>query len=98
MNVWSALETDLFGVGSATPGWLRFPTGVFNATGSTVLRLGQFLKRVGSWFCQSNKSGCGTGANSRFLREAVGSNGRVIGIGLSGAMLVKVRQKADRAQ
>ena len=41
--------------------------------------------------------GCGTGANLTLLIEAVGDSGRVIGVDLSGAMLAKAREKADRA-
>ena len=41
--------------------------------------------------------GCGTGANSRFLREAVGNTGRVIEVDLSGAMLSRARKRVERA-
>lgn len=41
--------------------------------------------------------GCGTGANFGLLRQAVGSEGRVIGVDLSAAMLAKARRRADKA-
>lgn len=41
--------------------------------------------------------GCGTGANFDLLRQAVGSEGRIIGVDLSAAMLAKVRQRTDKA-
>ena len=40
--------------------------------------------------------GCGTGRNLRFLREAVGTDGRVYGVDLSGGMLAKARALSDR--
>lgn len=40
--------------------------------------------------------GCGTGANFPYLREAVGPEGRVIGIDLVGGMLGEARRRIDR--
>jgi demethylmenaquinone methyltransferase/2-methoxy-6-polyprenyl-1,4-benzoquinol methylase len=40
--------------------------------------------------------GCGTGLNFPYLREAVGSEGRIVGVDLSGAMLEKARARAER--
>ena len=40
--------------------------------------------------------GCGTGLNFPYLREAVGPEGRIVGVDLSGAMLEKARARAER--
>ncbi|MFC5970720.1 class I SAM-dependent methyltransferase [Halomarina salina] len=40
--------------------------------------------------------GCGTGANLPFLRERVGSEGRVLGIDLTRPLLVSARSRIDR--
>jgi ubiquinone/menaquinone biosynthesis C-methylase UbiE len=40
--------------------------------------------------------GCGTGANLRYLRERVGSEGRVVGIDLTSGMLAQARRRVDR--
>jgi demethylmenaquinone methyltransferase/2-methoxy-6-polyprenyl-1,4-benzoquinol methylase len=40
--------------------------------------------------------GCGTGLNFPYLHEAVGSEGRIVGVDLSEAMLEKARERADR--
>ena len=39
--------------------------------------------------------GCGTGLNFRLLRNEVGSTGRVIGVDMADAMLVKARERVD---
>jgi len=41
--------------------------------------------------------GCGTGHNLPLLREAVGSEGRVIGVDLTDAMLAQARHRVERA-
>lgn len=41
--------------------------------------------------------GCGTGRNLGLLREAVGTQGEVIGVDLSGAMLAEARRKTRAA-
>jgi demethylmenaquinone methyltransferase/2-methoxy-6-polyprenyl-1,4-benzoquinol methylase len=40
---------------------------------------------------------CGTGHNLSLLREAVGSEGRVIGVDLTDAMLIQARHRVERA-
>jgi ubiquinone/menaquinone biosynthesis C-methylase UbiE len=40
--------------------------------------------------------GCGTGRNLRFLRDAVGSTGKVYGVDLSAGMLAKARELRER--
>ncbi len=40
--------------------------------------------------------GCGTGANFPFLREAVGPDGRVVGVDLVPGMLEQARRRIDR--
>ncbi|MDX1745872.1 MAG: methyltransferase domain-containing protein [Halobacteriales archaeon] len=40
--------------------------------------------------------GCGTGANLPYLRQAVGPDGRVVGIDLTPGMLRRARQRVDR--
>ncbi|MDQ3955639.1 MAG: methyltransferase domain-containing protein [Actinomycetota bacterium] len=40
---------------------------------------------------------CGTGLNFDYLYEQVGPSGRIIGIDLSGDMLVRARERVDRA-
>lgn len=40
--------------------------------------------------------GCGTGLNFRFLHEAVGPEGRIVGVDLTDAMLAKARQRVKR--
>ncbi|MFC7072697.1 class I SAM-dependent methyltransferase [Halovenus rubra] len=41
--------------------------------------------------------GCGTGANMPFLREQVGSDGRVVGVDLVPAMLQEAQNRIERA-
>jgi demethylmenaquinone methyltransferase/2-methoxy-6-polyprenyl-1,4-benzoquinol methylase len=41
--------------------------------------------------------GCGTGHNLPLIREAVGTEGRIIGVDLTDAMLAKARQRVARA-
>ena len=41
--------------------------------------------------------GCGTGANLPYLRERVGSEGRVVGIDLTSGMLAQARHRVERA-
>jgi ubiquinone/menaquinone biosynthesis C-methylase UbiE len=41
--------------------------------------------------------GCGTGANLRFLRERVGSEGRVVGVDLTSGMLDRARARVERS-
>jgi len=41
--------------------------------------------------------GCGTGANLRLLREAVGPDGTVVGIDLTPGMLRRARERVERA-
>lgn len=41
--------------------------------------------------------GCGTGANLRFLRERVGSEGRVVGVDLTPGMLERALERVERA-
>jgi demethylmenaquinone methyltransferase/2-methoxy-6-polyprenyl-1,4-benzoquinol methylase len=41
--------------------------------------------------------GCGTGHNLPILREAVGAEGRVIGVDLTDAMLAQARRRVERA-
>jgi SAM-dependent methyltransferase len=41
--------------------------------------------------------GCGTGANLRHLREAVGPTGTVVGVDLTPGMLSQARERVDRA-
>ncbi|SDJ96304.1 Ubiquinone/menaquinone biosynthesis C-methylase UbiE [Halovenus aranensis] len=41
--------------------------------------------------------GCGTGANIPYLREQVGTEGRVIGVDLAGAMLRQAQARTERA-
>ena len=41
--------------------------------------------------------GCGTGANFRFPEEAVGPDGRIIGVDISGAMLEIARERCTAA-
>ena len=40
--------------------------------------------------------GCGTGANFPYLREAVGPEGRVVGVDLTRGMLRRARERVDR--
>lgn len=40
--------------------------------------------------------GCGTGANLPYLRERVGSEGRVVGIDLTSGMLAQARRRVER--
>ena len=40
--------------------------------------------------------GCGSGRNFPFLREAIGSTGRIYGVDLSARMLRKARELGDR--
>ncbi|MEW6442636.1 MAG: methyltransferase domain-containing protein [bacterium] len=40
--------------------------------------------------------GCGTGLNFRFLRDAVGEEGRIIGVDLSVPMLARARERLGR--
>jgi ubiquinone/menaquinone biosynthesis C-methylase UbiE len=40
--------------------------------------------------------GCGTGANVPYLREAVGPEGRVVGVDLTRGMLRRARERVDR--
>ena len=40
--------------------------------------------------------GCGTGLNFRLLREAVGSEGKIIGVDLTPEMLLKARNRIER--
>ena len=40
--------------------------------------------------------GCGTGANAPYLREAVGPEGRVVGIDLTRGMLRRAGERVDR--
>ncbi|MDN5782713.1 MAG: methyltransferase domain-containing protein, partial [Luteimonas sp.] len=40
--------------------------------------------------------GCGTGVNLQVLAEAVGEQGRVVGVDLSSEMLARARRRADR--
>ena len=41
--------------------------------------------------------GCGTGLNFSLLREAVGPEGRIVGVDLTGAMLEQARRRVRRA-
>lgn len=41
--------------------------------------------------------GCGTGANLPYLRERVGSEGRVVGVDLTSGMLDRARTRVERA-
>jgi ubiquinone/menaquinone biosynthesis C-methylase UbiE len=40
--------------------------------------------------------GCGTGANLSYLRERVGSEGRVVGVDLTAGMLAQARKRVER--
>ncbi|NIP58969.1 MAG: methyltransferase domain-containing protein, partial [Gemmatimonadetes bacterium] len=40
--------------------------------------------------------GCGTGLNFGLLREAVGPEGRVVGVDMTTAMLEEARERVDR--
>jgi demethylmenaquinone methyltransferase/2-methoxy-6-polyprenyl-1,4-benzoquinol methylase len=42
--------------------------------------------------------GCGTGHNLPLLREAVGPEGRVVGVDLTDAMLARARRRVERAR
>jgi ubiquinone/menaquinone biosynthesis C-methylase UbiE len=36
---------------------------------------------------------CGTGANFSFLQEKIGSNGRIVGVDFTDAMLTKAKER-----
>ncbi|WP_135826493.1 class I SAM-dependent methyltransferase [Halorussus ruber] len=42
--------------------------------------------------------GCGTGANLPYLRERVGSEGRVVGVDFTQGMLARARERIDREE
>jgi ubiquinone/menaquinone biosynthesis C-methylase UbiE len=74
--------------------WYRF------AEPSILLRPGfrrQAVARLGLKAGQSVlEIGCGTGRNLRFLREAVGAQGRVTGVDVSSGMLAQAQRTVSR--